>query len=60
MFNVKLAKAMLNQRPTHRPRLDAFDLEAERQAGAIFRAARPLFKGSRLMNRAPSRVALRG
>jgi hypothetical protein len=59
MFNEKLAKAMLKQRPTHRPQLDAFDIEAETQADAMGRDWKPLLKGKRLLNRTPHRSSLR-
>jgi hypothetical protein len=58
-FNTKLASALLNQNPKHRPHLDAFDLAAEMEGTAICRASKPTFKGKRQLNKPPARQSLR-
>lgn len=59
MFNSKLAKALLSNPNANSPKLDRFDLEAEAEGGAIRVSSRPIYRGKRLMNKAPSRFALR-
>lgn len=61
MFNEKLANAILTNNATHRVQLSQMDLDAEREGMAIVRrrANAPCFRGRRLLNKAPSRLALR-
>lgn len=39
--------------------LDQFDIEAMREGSAVSRAQRPIFKGKRLLNKPPGRLAQR-
>ncbi len=60
MFNDRLAKVIVRN-PNNingNRQIDDIDREAERQGTAIRFSSRPMFKGRRLLNRAPNRQSL--